>query len=174
MRDDRRLGLGRPFGAPGLVQRIDRHGLQFGPRLGGGGAQTVEGVGTVQARIEADRLAFGRRTFQVGGDTALHQVADFEKPLVDLVADLEGIAAIHEHGGLVLEDHRRPGGAGEAGRPGQPVVGRGQVFVLVLVLVRHEEAVQPLLGHGLADQGKVLGPERGIGVFVEALAHVED
>ena len=64
-----------------------------------------------------------------------------------------------------------PGRAGEAGCPGQPVVGGGQVLVLVLVLVGHEQAVEPLGGHGGADAGQVEGPVGRIGGFFEALAH---
>ena len=41
---DRRLRLARPLPAPGLVQGIGVDRLQFGPRLGGGGAQLVDGV----------------------------------------------------------------------------------------------------------------------------------
>src|SRR6185503_17566332 len=81
------------------------------------------------------------------------------------------VAAVDEDRRLVLQDHRRAGRAGEAGGPGQPVVGGGQVLVLMLVLVRSHEAVQPLVGHGLADQGDMLGPERWVGGFIEGLTH---
>src|SRR5436190_414215 len=77
-------------------------------------------------------------------------------------------------GGRALQDHRGPGRAGEAGGPGQPVVGGGQILVLVLVLVGDEEAVQPLAGHGLADQRHMPGPEGAVGGFVKRLAHARD
>src|SRR3990167_4809804 len=53
-------------------------------------------------------------------------------------------------GGAVRDARGGPGRAGEAGGPGEAVVGRRQVLVLVLVLVRDEEAVQTLGLHGRA------------------------
>jgi hypothetical protein len=41
----------------------------------------------------------------------------------------------------------------------------------VLVLVRHEEAVQALGGHGLADEREVLFAEGGVGDLIEGLMH---
>jgi hypothetical protein len=41
----------------------------------------------------------------------------------------------------------------------------------MLVLVRHQEAVEALRGHGLADQRHVAGAEGAVGGFVEGLAH---
>ncbi len=125
----------------------------------------------MQAGVIAHHLAGAGGDLEIGGDAAIDQVTDFEGGLVHLVADLEGVATVHEHGGLVLQDHRGAGRAGEAGGPGQPVVGGGQVLVLVLVLVGDEEAVQALLGHGPADQRHVLGREGAIGGFCEGLAH---
>ncbi len=157
--DHRGLGLAGPLGAPGRVQRIVGHRLQFGAGLGGRVPQPVERIGAVQLGIEADHLALGGGGLQPGRHPALDDVAHLEQALVDLVAHLQGVAAVHEDRGLVPEDHRRPGRAGEAGGPGQAVVGRRQIFVLVLVLVRDDQAVQTLGGHGLADQGQVLGPK---------------
>ena len=100
-----------------------------------------------------------------------HEVANLEGPGVDLIADLQGVAAVDEDRRLVGQDHRGPGRAREAGRPAEPVVGLGQILVLVLVLVRDQEAVQPLRLHGRADQGDVLGAEGRIGGFIEGLMH---
>ncbi|MCA6332625.1 MAG: hypothetical protein IM641_11540 [Phenylobacterium sp.] len=41
----------------------------------------------------------------------------------------------------------------------------------MLVLVGHEQAVEPLGGHGGADAGQVAGPVGRIGGLFEALAH---
>jgi hypothetical protein len=157
-------------GAPGLVQRIDGHGLELGAGLGGGGLQAVQGLRAVQAGVVADDGP-GLGGFQIGGNAALDEVADLEHALVDLLAHLQGVAAVDKDGGAVTHDHTGPGAAGEAAGPGQAVIGGGQVLVLMLVLVRHEEAVQTLLGHGGADQGNVTGTKGRVGGFIESLAH---
>ncbi len=174
MGNHRRLRLSGTLRTPGFVERIGGDGLQLRPGPGGRRLQPLQRLGAVQLRIEADHLAAAGRGLQIGRHPALHQVADLEQAGVHLVAHLKGVAAVDEDGGPVLQDHRRPGRTGEAGGPGQAVVGLGQVFVLVLVLVRDDQAVQTLLGHGLADQGQVRRPEGGVGMFVEALAHAPD
>ena len=171
MGDDRRARLGRPRRAPGHVQGIGVGGFQRRAGLGGGLAQAREGVGAVQARIVADRPAGPGRFPQIGRHAALDEIAELEDAAVHLVAHLQGIAPIDEDRRRVLEDHRRPGRAGEPRGPGQAVVGGGQVLVLVFVLMGDEEAVQALVGHGFADQGRVLAPEGGIGRIIEGLAH---
>jgi len=128
----------------------------------------------VQARIVAQHLSGGQGVLEPGADPAIHQVAHLEQIQIHLIAHLQAIAAIHEDGRAILEDHRRSGRAGEAGGPGQAVIGRGQVLVLVLVLVRGDETVQTLARHGVADQGQVSGAEGRIGVVLEGLAHGGD
>ncbi len=125
----------------------------------------------MQARVVADGPAGLGGLAQVGRHAALDEVADLEQLAVDLVADLQGVAAVDEDRRLVLQDHCCAGRAGEARGPRQAVVGGRQVLVLVFVLVRGDEAVETLLSHGLADQGHVLGPEGTVGAFVEGLAH---
>ncbi len=171
MGDDLGLRLGRPLGSPGLVEGIGGHRLQPGAGLGCGRLELVQRLGAVQARIVADLPPRLGRFLEVAGDAAVDEIADLEQAAVDLVADLQGVAAVDKDGGLVLEDHRRAGRAGEAGGPGQAIVGGRQIFVLVLVLVRDEEAVDALAGHGGADQQRVLAAEGRIGGFVEGLAH---
>jgi hypothetical protein len=168
----RRLRLGRALRAPGMVEGIVIGRLQRGAGLGRGCAQPIQRVGTVQARVIADGLAGLQGGFEIGGDPTIDQVAHLEQGLVHLVAHLQGVAAVDEHRRLVLQDNRRPGRAGKAGGPGQPVIGRWQVLVLVLVLVWDQEPVQPLVGHRLADQRHVAGPKGGVCGFVERLAHV--
>ena len=136
MGNHRRRGLGGPRLAPRLIERIGVHGLEFGAGLGRRRAQALQGVGAVQARVIADGPAGLAGLAQIGRHPAVHQIAHLEQAAIHLVAHLQGVAAIHEDRRLVLEDHRRPGRAGEAGGPGQAVVGRRQIFVLVLVLVR--------------------------------------
>ncbi len=80
------------------------------------------------------------------------EILDFKNGPVGLFARLQGIAAVGVQERLVHEDDRRAGRAGEARYPGQALIGVGQVFVLVLVLVRHDETVK---AHPLH-----LGPEQ--------------
>ena len=117
-------------------------------------------IGAVQAGVVADHSAL-RRGFDIGGHPALDEIADFEDALVNLLTDLQRIAAIDEDGGAIREDHGRAGRAGEAGGPGEAVVGLRQVFVLVLVLMRNEKAIEALGLHGLTDQRNVAGPNEG-------------
>ncbi len=171
MGHDRRGRLGRAGLGPGVVQGVGVHRLQGRADATDGDVQAGEGVGAVQAGVVADHLPRAGHVLQPGDDAALDQVAGLEQAGVDLILDLQGIAAVDEHGGLVGHHHRGPGRAGEAGGPGQPLVGVGQVFVLVLVLMRNEEAVEPLPGHLGPDQRQVLGPESAVGLLVEGLAH---
>ncbi len=136
VRHDRRLRLRGALRAPSLVQGIVGHRPQLGSGLGRRLAQALQRVGAVQARVVADHLARLQVAFQIGGHPPIDQIAHLEQRRIDLIAHLQGIAPVHEHGGLILEDHRRPGRAGKAGGPGQPVIGRRQVLVLMLVLVR--------------------------------------
>ncbi len=164
-------GLRRARLAPGLVERIDRHRLQSRTGLVGGHAQAVQRFRAVQPGVIADGLASRGGAFQIGRHAALDQVAHFEQGAVHLVAHLQGVAAVDEHRRPVLQDHRRSGRAGEARGPGQAVIGRRQIFVLMLVLMRHQKAVQALGPHGLPDQRHMLGAEGGIGGFIEGLVH---
>lgn len=172
---DGRLGLGGPGrlfdAAPGHVHGVLPYRPQLSAGLAGGRPKRRQGLGAVQARIVADHLAGAGALAQPGGDPAFHQIADLEQLGVDLIAHLDGVAAIHKDGGRLGRHRRRAGRTGEAGRPGQPVVGFRQVLVPVLVLVGNEEAVQALTGELLADERDVLGPETRIGGLVKGLAH---
>ena len=170
MGPDGGLGLGRsPL--PGQIQGIGVHRDQAGAGPGGGGLQPVQAVGGVQPGVVAHRLAGLQLPLQPERHAALHQVVIGEQPAVHLGADLQGVAAVGEHGRAVEHHHRRPGRAGEAGGEGQPVIGLGQVLVVVLVLVRDDQPVQPRRGHGLADPRQMLLAIARIGVIVEGLEH---
>ncbi len=82
---------------------------------------------------------------------------------------MQGIAAIGEKNGAVHEDDRRAGRTGKAGDPGQALIGVRQVFVLVLVLVRDDEAVQPHLPHLGAQGGDICYPLRRLSGDIEML-----
>ena len=173
MRHDGRRGLCGSRHAPGRIQRVGTDGLQLRAGLGDGRLQARQGVGAVQTGVVSDHRALWGG-FEVGRNAALHEVADLKDALIDLIADLQGVAAVDEDGRLVLQDHRGAGRAGEAGGPGQTIVRGGQVLVLVLVFMGGDEAVETLLRHGFADQRHVFGAEGGVGGFIEGLAHADD
>ncbi len=170
MRHDGRGRLARPLVGPGHVQRVGLDGLQFGSGLGRRALQARQGIGAVQTRVVADNRPLGR-ALQIAGDAAVLEFENFELVRIDLGPDLHRVTAVSKDGGAVFHDHTRPGRAGEAAQPRQPVVGGGQIFVLVLVLMRDQQAVEALLGHLRADEGKVFRPEGRIGGFVKGLAH---
>ena len=71
------------------------------------------------------------------------QVLDGEHGLVDLCVRLHGVTAVDEDGGLVGQHDRSAGRAGEAGQPGQAFFAGGEIFVLLAVGARHDEAGEP-------------------------------
>ena len=158
------------FLGPGQIQRIGFDRLQLDPGLLRRTLQRRKGVGTVQPWVIADDRPL-RRPLQPGRHPALDQIQNLELRRVHLGPNLHRIAAVREHGGPVHQHRARAGRTGEAGQPGQPVVGGGQVLVLMLILVRDQQAVEPLLGHFRADTGQMFRPEGRIGGFIEGLAH---
>ncbi|MNS58453.1 hypothetical protein D3C72_913740 [compost metagenome] len=168
MRHDRRLRLGRASVAPGQVDGVGLNGFQRRSGLLDRRAQGRQGVRAVQARIIADDRS-GAQALQPGGQAV--QLDPLEQGRIRLGLGLHRIAAVDEDRRPVHQHHARPGRAGEAADPGQTLAGVGQVFVLMLVLVRDQQAVQALLGHLRPQQGQMLGPEGRIGGFVECLAH---
>ncbi|MNK99764.1 hypothetical protein D3C87_1201780 [compost metagenome] len=168
VRHDRRLRLGRAGVAPGQVNGIGLDRLQRRPGLLDRRAQRRQRIRAVQTRIIADHRT-GAHALQPGGQPV--QLDPLEQGRIRLGFGLNRIAAVDEDRRPVHQHHARPGRAGEAADPGQTLAGVGQVFVLMLVLVRDQQAVQALLRHLGAQQRQVLGPEGGIGGFVECLAH---
>ena len=61
-------------------------------------------------------------------------------------ARLQRVAAVDEQRRAVVQDHRGAGRAGEAGQPGEPLLARRHIFVLVAVGARQDEAGQPAPG----------------------------
>jgi hypothetical protein len=132
--------------------------------------QPVEGVGAVKFWIEAE-LGAPRAFADVGGRAALDEIAIGEEILVDLGAHLQGVAAVDEDRGPVLEHDRRPGRASEAGQPGQAVECRGYVLILPFVLVRHDHAVEAEPRQRFAQERQVLATKFGAAGDFESLDH---
>ena len=171
MRHDGCLGLRRTVRPPRLIEGIGVDSGEVGAGPCSRGPKALERFGAVQAWIVADGLAGDENVLKIGRHAALDEVPDLEYVDVHLILDLKRVAAVHEDRGFACQDHRRPGRPREAGGPGQTVMGGGQVFILVLILVRNKEAVETLGGHGRADQGKMARTERTVGGFIEGLAH---
>ena len=68
-----------------------------------------------------------------------------------------GVAPVGEQHGLVGEHEGSAERAGKPGRPGEALIGVRQVLVLVLVVMRHVEAVKALRGEFTAEERK-MGP----------------
>ena len=60
-------------------------------------------------------------------------------------------AYVDEDDSLCFRDQQLPGRTGKAGRPGQALVRIRQVLVLVLVVMRHVEAIKALRGEFTAE-----------------------
>ena len=90
---------------------------------------------------------------------------------VDLMLDLRAIAAVDEHPRYLGQHDAEPGRAGKAGEPRQPVIARRDIFALMRVGPRHDEPVDPGLGHGRAQGGKARWPLFGTCSDLEGLVH---
>ena len=77
-------------------------------------------------------------------DPALRRRIDqrFDRPGlgVDLLGRLQRVAAVDEDCGLLGQHDRQPRRAGKAGQPGQPLLGRRDILILLLIGARNDEA----------------------------------
>ncbi len=126
----------------------------------------------VQPRVEADAHA-GRHVLAHPALPAAvgDQVRRLEELGVDLLAHLDRVAAVDEHGGLVGRDEAEPGRAREARQPRQPLGAGRQVLVLVLVGARHHESVQAPRAQLLAQRRDAGGAGGGVAALVKLLKH---
>ena len=130
----------RAFVGPGQIERVRIDRPQLRPGLLRRAFQRGERIRAVQTRVIADHRTPGR-ALQIGRHAALHEVEDLELRRIHLGPDLHRIAAVGEHRRPVRHHHARPGRAGKAAQPCQPVVGGRQIFVLMLVLMRDQQPV---------------------------------
>ena len=70
------------------------------------------------------------------------QMLEREQRHVDLIAHLQQISPVDKDHGAIGKHDRGAGRAGEAGEPGEALLARRHVFVLVAVGARHDEAGQ--------------------------------
>jgi len=134
----RRRWLVGPHG----VQRVRRRGRQAPPRLGRRLGQAVHlGLG-VQPGIVAERPAAAQARPDPSLGWVVGQVMALERGAVHLRLGLQGVAAVHKDRRRVRQHHGDAGRAGEPGQPRQAPRARREVFALVLVGDRHQEAVE--------------------------------
>ena len=87
------------------------------------------------------------------GRRLLDQVLGREDRQVHLVADLKRVAAVDEDRRAVGHDDGHAGRAGEAGRPGEAFVVRGDVFAHMGVAARNDDSGEAPAGEFGADGG---------------------
>ena len=84
-----------------------------------------------------------------------------ERVAIDLAADLQRVAAIDEDRRPVGEHDGEPGRAREAGQPVQPLGIGGDVFALMLVAARAQEARETAAVQFRAQPGEAAGIPAG-------------
>ncbi len=143
MRHDGEHRLAGPV-PPGNVDRIGPGDDQRGAGLCGGVDQAVERIRRQQLRIVTDPPARQGLLRKPAEGARIHEIADREQARRELLLHLQRVAAVDENDGAVEKDEGGAGRAGEARRPGETLVAGGQVFVLILVVVRDVDAIKPL------------------------------
>ncbi len=91
---------------------------------------------------------------QPPGRRLVGDVAALEQQRIQLGRRLQGVAPVDEQGSTVPQNDRQPGGAGEAGQPGEALGGRRQVLAPMLIGQRQDQAVEALLGQDRAQTGE--------------------
>ena len=168
--DDGAAGRRRGTVIPDPVDRIDGQSDEFAAHRFQRGAQAFRLARRVQPGIEADTLA-GGFSLQEIGQRGLGRGDRFEDVEIDLLAHLQRIAAVDENRRAARQHHRDAGRAGKAGQPFQPRRRGRDVFALMLVGARHDEAVDAVGAQSVpqaGDPGRALGK---VGDLVEALEH---
>jgi hypothetical protein len=82
------------------------------------------------------------------------QRLDMPSLAIDLFRRLQGIAAVDENRGLLRQHDRQAGRTGEAGEPGQPLLGRRDIFILLLIGAGNHESRQLSARQLLAERRK--------------------
>ena len=84
-------------------------------------------------------------------------MAHLENRRIDLVADLQRVPPVDEDSRLPVQHDRHARRAGEAGEPGQPFGAGRDIFALMRVGARDDEALQPVLRQQGAQGRDALG-----------------
>ena len=142
---------------PGLVDRVLGDRDQNAAGLPRRYAQRRHIVRAHQARIIADALARQVLLREPSKRAGIRNPFDVYQRRIGLVRRLQRVAPVGKQHSLVGEHEGRAERAGKPGRPGEALVGVRQVLVLVLVVMRHVEAIKALRGEFTAEERK-MGP----------------
>ena len=104
----------------------------------------------------------------------IDRMDDGENRRIELLARLDGVAAVGEQRRLVLGDDAQARRSAEAGEPAQPLRGGRDIFALKLVAARHDIGVEAKLLHFLANSGYSFTRKLWLGSIVEGLEHGVD
>ena len=140
-----RHDLGAEGLRPVLPDEIDEIGVNSS-ELDAGLAQSLgqplDLLDRVQRRVVADHRALGELLGDPARCLGVRRLQHFEQRGVGLRARLQRVAPVDEQRRRLLQHDGHAGGSGEAGEPGQALGGRGEEFVLVLVAMRNEKALE--------------------------------
>ena len=153
------VGWRRALRTPDEIHGIAREGLEFDAGLGEAFLEAGNGRACVQARIETNACAFGKLCRQPLPRLGLWDLHDLEDARIHLIGGLEGVAAVHEQGGLLGPDDGETCRAREARQPREALGGRGHILSHVLVGARDEYGVDTEAGELCAQPGHAIGPE---------------
>ena len=143
-----------------VPDRIDRVALdrdQFRAGLGAGRGQPLGCRRSVQPGVKSEAVALGEVAGQPVFRGRIDQRLDLPGLAVDLLAGLQGVAAIDENRGLAGQHDGHAGRAGKAGQPGQPLLGGRDIFVLLLIGAGNHESRQLAPRQFLAECGEPRG-----------------
>ena len=171
-----RLDLHRPqrgirLVRPKLVDRIAAHRHQFGAPFLQRRAQCLHVAYRMQPRIEAEAEPLAGVFLEPFRRGIGNKAFDLKNLGIDLLARLQRVAAVHEKERAAGKDKRDAGGPAEARQPLQPLGALGDIFALVLVGARHEEAAEVVRREPFAQQAYPGWPQRRIAYIVEGLEH---
>ncbi len=127
---------------PDRVDQVGLHCDQRGTRRRARFRKPIGAFDGVQPRVVSDAVAGGRMLLDPPAGRHLHKMLDGKEREVDLVADLQRVAAVDEQHRAVHQDDRRTGGAGKSCQPGEPLLAGGNVFILMAVGAWHDETGQ--------------------------------
>ena len=109
--------------------------------------QPFDLIGRMQPGIIAKPRALAQIGLEPFARRGRRQGERLEGRGVDLIPDRQRIAPVDEDRGATLQHDGEAGRAGKAGQPGEALLGRGHIFVLVAVGARHDEAVEAKTAH---------------------------
>ena len=141
-----REGGGGPLGlvVPDRVDGIAGERLQSGSHFGAGRGKALGLLGGEQPGVKTQDIALLQIFGNPGGWRLIDEVAGGEDLGIDLLAHLDGVAAINEYGALVKGEDGQAPGTGKTGEPAQAFGIGCHVFALEFVLPGNDQPVKLL------------------------------